>query len=185
VSSSASRPKRLAGVRRSAQTLGCTVVAPQQLAALIKQLQEVRDSYVSAYPHQRYGIAIQRINYPEAEPNVLVTHVSSVEGLARSLVMHKRSASRSDLPRLYPRFKTREAASLVKEYVELVGKEPGDYFGQDVWAGFKLAVSWRNLIVHECTYLGTSDFSPLVHCCNEVLEGLVKLSGIRRRAGAT
>ena len=99
---------------------------------------ELRKSYVEATPRQRYSIAQQRIEHPEHGPNVLVASVSAVEGLARSLAMHRRAQTKAELSALYPKYKWRSPEELVEEY--LLGGGLGNaaaYFGGEIWERFR------------------------------------------------
>lgn len=40
------------------------------------------------------------------------------------------------------------------------------------------AVDYRNLLAHECTYLGLDKFPSLIDGCEEILEKLVELAGL-------
>ncbi|MFZ2651708.1 MAG: hypothetical protein WA210_16545, partial [Burkholderiaceae bacterium] len=68
---------------------------------------------------------------------------------------------------------------LVEAYVKLHGSTPKELFGEELWELFRLAVSARNLLVHECTYLDAQKYLPMAHSCTEVLFGLAKLSSTR------
>ncbi|SBV53152.1 hypothetical protein XBLMG947_3958 [Xanthomonas bromi] len=52
------------------------------------ELQSIRKTYVSVSPRQRLHVIRQRLANPDHAPNLLVTHVSAVEALARSLASH-------------------------------------------------------------------------------------------------
>jgi hypothetical protein len=51
------------------------------------------------------------------------------------------------------------------------------FFGEDTWKCFVYAVDYRNLLVHECTYLGLDVFPSLIEACEAVLNKLEKLAG--------
>jgi hypothetical protein len=89
-----------------------------------KDLANLRKIYVEALPRQRYSIAQQRIKYLEQGPNILVACVSAVEGLARSLAMHRHtidetelSTIKAKLSAIYPDYKRKGAADLIGEYL--------------------------------------------------------------------
>ena len=136
--------------------------------------------YEGATPRQRWSVALQRINNPSADPNELVTRVSAVEAFARSLLANSGTSSRDDVLIKHRRLSKRDAPSLVEAYVKLHATTPKDAFGEEIWETFRVAVSARNLLVHECTYLDAQKYMPMSHSCTEVLFGLKKLS--ERRA---
>jgi hypothetical protein len=150
-----------------------------ELDFLIAELRALREQYICASPSQRLRVATQRVINPGAIPNLLVTNVSAVEALARSLVMHQHASSRQELVKVYGRFKSREAHTLVSDYLRSQDKEPKAYFGDTTWAAFRLAVNYRNLLVHECTYIAVPKFNPLVRACRDVIDGLKRLARLR------
>lgn len=146
----------------------------------VAELQSLRDSYVGATPRQRLGVIRQRVRNPGAGPNLLVTHVSAVEALARTLAMHIHARTKADLAALYPRYKDRNAKTLVAEYVKARGAgKPSTVFGEETWRLFTYAVEYRNLLAHECTYLERYKYDPLLHACETVLEGLRQLARLK------
>ena len=83
---------------------------------------------------------------------------------------------------LYASYKRRAATTLVTEYLEKRGiVTPKDFFGQDTWQLFHYAVEYRNMLAHECTYLGQDKYPSLIAACEEVLQALVKLCKVRER----
>ena len=143
------------------------------------ELSQLRRSYIEATPRQRLSIAQRRMRFPEHGPNVLVASVSAVEGFARCLAMHRRANTKPELSAIYPAYRFKGAEDLISEYLSdrKLG-EPADFFGNDTWELFKFAVEYRNLLAHECTYLG-QDLSPaLVEACRSVLNGLAVSQGL-------
>jgi len=146
----------------------------------VAELAEIRSSYVSATPRQRLSVIRQRLEDHHLGPNRLVTAVSAVEALARSLAMHHKAKSRAELPKLYSKYRDRAPKALVREYLEARGvTDPKTLFAEDTWQLFGYAVEYRNLLAHECTYLGLAKFPSLIEACEEVLARLVKLGRIR------
>ena len=145
---------------------------------------KLRKVYVEATPRQRYSIAQQRIERPEHGPNVLVASVSAVEGLARSLAMHRRAQTKAELSALYPKYKWRGPEELVEEYLLAGGlAAAAEYFGGEVWERFRYAVEYRNVLAHECTSLGQDRSPALIEACHTVLHMLAAAAGLKR-AGA-
>jgi hypothetical protein len=152
---------------------------PPQVLAQAAELQALRVSYAGATPSQRLKVAIQRINNPTAYANELVTRVSAVEAFARSLLANVDTTDREQVQAKHKKLESREATSLVEAYSKLHGVKPKDVFGEELWETFRVAVSARNLLVHECTYLDAQKYLPMAHSCTEVLFGLAKLSNTR------
>lgn len=146
----------------------------------VAELLKIRASYVKATPRQRLSIIRQRLADHHFGPNRLVTAVAAVEALARTLAMHQKAKKREDLITLYRKYKDRSPKSLVQEYLIARGiSSPTAFFGEDTWRLFGYAVDYRNLLAHECTYLGLDKFPSLIEACDEVLSALVKLGSIR------
>ena len=144
----------------------------------IAELERIRAAYVSSPPRQRLHVISQRLDNPMHEPNLLVTYVSAVEALSRSLAMHAKGHTKAQLKQLYGRYRDREVKSLIAEYLVSRGHDsPGDFFGSDTWRKFGYAVSYRNMLVHECTYLGQDKYPHLSQACQVVLAKLVGLAG--------
>ena len=143
------------------------------------ELLTIRGAYVSASPKQRLSIIRQRLEDHHFGPNRLVTVVSAVEALARSLAMNHCAASKADMKKLYAKYRNLHPKSLVLEYLRYCGiTDPITFFAEDNWVLFEYAIEYRNMLAHECTYLGLDKFPSLIAACEEVLESLVKLGKI-------
>lgn len=146
---------------------------------MAQQIEKLRQSYVRAYPKQRLHVAIQRINNPDHGPNRLIAYVSAAEGFARSLCMHRQARGRDALSALYPKYIRRGPESLIGEFLAAknLGK-PGEHFGSETWELFEYAVQYRNLLAHECTYLGMNLSPKLIDACKTVLRKLATDAGL-------
>jgi hypothetical protein len=83
---------------------------------------------------------------------------------------------------MYRRYRDRAPKSLIEEYLRAKGKnDPKNFFGEDNWKLFGYAVDYRNLLAHECTYLGLDKFPSLIEACEAVLEKLVQLGGLNAK----
>jgi hypothetical protein len=92
--------------------------------------------------------------------------------------MHQRTSVKTELSALYPAYWKRGAESLIAEY--LSGKtlgEPADHFGEQTWRLFCHAIEYRNLLAHECTYLGLDRSPALIDACRKVLQKLAADEG--------
>lgn len=148
----------------------------------VVRLQSLRDNYITAYPRQRLAVIHQRLEDHHFGPNRLVTCVSAVEAYARSLALHQQARTRANLKKLYPKYRDRPPKALVAEYLKARGiDDPSTFFEEDTWKLFGYAVEYRNLLAHECTYLGLDVFPSLIDACVAVLEKLVELATSRAK----
>ena len=148
------------------------------------ELARLRDDYMAAAPGQRLNVIHQRLDDHHFGPNRLVTEVCAVEGFARCLmVSHGARGREARLRAYYSKYRNWGASSLVREYLAVKkAGTPQEVFGTDSWRLYGHAIGFRNLLAHECTYLGLQKFEPLIGACRAVLTGLVRLSGVRQRA---
>jgi hypothetical protein len=148
----------------------------------VTRLERLRESYVVAYPRQRLRVIRQRLDDHHFGPNRLVTSVSAVEAYARCLALHLRARKRENLRRLYPRYRDKGPKALVAEYSNARGIDDlPAFFGEDNWKLFGYAIDYRNVITHECTYLGLDVFPSLIEACEAVLGKLEELAGSRAK----
>ena len=151
-----------------------------------QDLTNLRRNYVEATPQQRYSVGRQRIKHLEHGPNVLVACVSAVEGLARSLAMHcdaaaaKPPALRTYLSTIYAKYKRKGPEDLIAQYLAGQGlPKPAEFFGRDTWHRFHYAIEYRNVLAHECTYLGQDRSPALIAACETVLARLAVAAGLK------
>lgn len=152
---------------------------PVKAAEIEKHLAQLRRDYVEASPRQRLSVAKQRINNPDHDPNRLIAYVSAAEGFARSLCMHQPRRTKQELSEIYAEYERHGPRALIGEY--LAAKSlgaPCDHFGADTWELFGYAVDYRNLLAHECTYLGLDRSTRLIDACRKVLQTLAKDEGL-------
>lgn len=152
---------------------------PFDAAEIEAHLVDLRRSYVEALPKQRLHVGKQRISNPEHDPNRLIAYVSATEGFARSLCMHQHARTKAELSAIYSQFERRGVLSLIGEYLKKKSLgEPRDHFGSEIWQLFGYAVEYRNLLAHECTYLGQDSSPRLIDACRAVLKTLAKDEGL-------
>lgn len=152
---------------------------PLETAEIESHLAELRRAYVEAFPRQRLGVALQRIKNPQHDPNLLIAYVSAVEGFARSLCIHLRGKTKEELSAAYKEFERRGPQSLVGDYLAARAlPPPREHFGGDTWKLFGYAVEYRNLLAHECTYLGQDRSPGLIDACRKVLQTLANDAGL-------
>lgn len=144
------------------------------------RLVRLRDSYVTANPRQRLAVVRERLDDHHFGPNRLVTSVSAVEAYARSLALRLKANSRAELRKLYPKYRNSAPTTLIATYLKSRGVvDLRAFFEEDNWELFRHAVEYRNLLVHECTYLGLDVFPSLIEACERVLEKLEHASDLR------
>jgi hypothetical protein len=145
----------------------------------VAELLSVRSTYVGMSARQRLAIIRLRLADHHFGANRLVTSVSAVEALARSLAMGLKAKSKAELGAIYSKYKDRAPKTLVAEYFAARGvTNLSGHLGQDTWRLFGYAVDYRNMLAHECTYLGQDKFPSLIEACEEVLSALVKLGRV-------
>jgi len=148
----------------------------------VAELNKIRDNYVTATPRQRLSIIRQRLEDHHFGPNRLVTVVSAAEALARSLAMHHRARTKTKLKKLYAKYRDRSPKTLVNEYLKEKGISDAEaFFEEDNWRLFSYAIEYRNLLAHECTYLGLDKFPSLIEACEVIVNKLAALGSLRER----
>ena len=76
-------------------------------------------------------------------------------------------------------FRATGPVELVEEVLRLRGAgRPLEHFGRDTWELFEVATRYRDLIVHECTYVGQDRHPYLVAAAESVLRGLIEVAGL-------
>ena len=140
---------------------------------------KLRSIYVNSSPQSRLKVIRQRLAQPETGPTRLVTIVSGVEALARSLVINAKAKSASEIKTAYSSYRDYGPDVLVEHTLKAYGKKaPSEFFSEDTWPLFREAVNFRNLIVHECTYLGQDKYPSLIQAATEVLQTLAIIGGL-------
>ena len=56
---------------------------------------------------------------------------------------------------------------------------PPTYFGIGTWETFLYAIEYRNVLTHECTYLGQDRSPALIEACQVVLHKLAAAAGLK------
>lgn len=147
-----------------------------------KHLLELRTQYISATPRQRFSVARQRLSNAGSGPNELVARVSAIEAVSRTLAMHLGAPSQSDLEKIYPDYRHLGPEALIAKYLcEKQGHIPERVFGKQDWLLFQQAVKYRNLLVHECTYLAKETYDELNAVCERIFGKLEELAGFMNK----
>jgi hypothetical protein len=154
---------------------------------LREELEQLRKTYAASRPAARLGVIRQRLARAEREIGAtrLVTVVSAVEALARSLVVHAPGRPASTSHFRYQQVRRKAPLELVEEALRLHGAVPPvEQYGDETWQLFELAHDCRNLVVHECTSLGQDKYPALIAAAGRVLDGLVVAGGLPRLVAA-
>jgi hypothetical protein len=139
-----------------------------------EKLEQLRRDYYEAYPHQRWHIAKQRIENPDHGPNLLVAYVSAIEGMLRSLVIWGETPTGRPSEETYKKFKHWTVDLLFSKYLIQKGAEASDIVPDETYQIVNYAVDYRNLLAHECTYLGQDTYPELIEACETFLQSLLK-----------
>jgi hypothetical protein len=142
---------------------------------------ELQRKYAMATPAARLRAIRQRLASADREMGSarLVTIVAAVEALARSLIVHAAGRPASTAEMRHRQFRATAPVELVHEVLRLHGA-PGapQQFGREVWEMFEAAARYRDLIVHECTFVGQDRHPHLIAAATAVLRGLIALAGL-------
>jgi hypothetical protein len=151
----------------------------------VDDLRKLRDIYVANPPKARF-ISIQKLLARNTDGiEKLITAVSGVEALARSMVVHWQSKGK-DIENTYDIYKHKTPVQLIEEVFNIYKKvTPESYFTEDTWPLFKYAIEFRNLVVHECTFLGQDKFPSLISATEEVLSALADIGCLLIRPGSS
>jgi len=69
---------------------------------------------------------------------------------------------------------------LIKQYLaEKRLPSPVEFFGNDTWERFQYAIEYRNVLAHECTYIGDDRSLALIEACQAVLRKIAAAAGLK------
>lgn len=151
---------------------------------LLEHPEELQRAYAAATPAARLRVIRQRLAGAHGEPGStrLVTVVSAVEALARSLVVHAPGRPATTAEMRHRQFRATGPVELVQEVLRLHGAGgPAQRFGEEDWDLFCLAARYRDLIVHECTSISPDRHPWLIAATEAVLRGLIELAGLESK----
>jgi hypothetical protein len=132
---------------------------------------------LKATPSQRYRVALDRIDNPDCGPNKLIQLVSAVEGLARTIAINIMVSSGASIENAYKKLRFEKPEILISKYIaKSFGKKPEELIGDDDWELFGLAVEYRNLLIHECAFLGQDKSIPINSSLLKVVEILKQIA---------
>ena len=141
---------------------------------------ELRKLYVEATLSQRFDVALQRVENPcELGPDRLVAAVSALEGFSRSLAVEFLVRGGGDRWEAYNTVKHLGPLALLEKHVlPVLGEDPSSALFHDLWPKVDEAIQFRNLVVHESTYLALKSRDELADAAIKMFNLLGKLSGV-------
>jgi len=140
-----------------------------------KHLSLLRSSYITLNTEQRFRVARERIKEGGSYPNLIVVYVSAIEGVLRSLVVQlEAQASGLDKQSCYEKNERESVKSLLKKYTKLKmrNNKTIKLVDKSTLELVDYAVLYRNLLVHDCTYLREGISIKLIEACQLFLEAL-------------
>ena len=142
---------------------------------------ELRSLYIKGNLSQRYRIARERLANPDHGPNLLVTAVAALEGFARAIAVKELVANGTALETAYAELQFTKPIALITDHV-LPAHEvrPEDAFEACQWELLPEAVEFRNLLVHEATYLAGGTSRRLAAAAEHVFDRLAEIVGVRK-----
>jgi hypothetical protein len=141
-----------------------------------KHRESLRAIYIKSNPKQRYGVAIQRIEIQNGLPNQLIQVISAVEGFARSIVINQECQKGKSIEDIYKRFKNKNPKELLRRISSNQKDSPEDVFGKETFDKFLHAVEYRNLLIHEATYLQGGICKAMIASGKSVFKTLKKIA---------
>lgn len=139
---------------------------------------ELRRLYVKATLRQRYRVAINRIDSPHIGPSLLVNVVSALEGFARAVALRSLVQRGMPIKQAYNCLRNIGPIVLIREHIcRAYNVAPKTAFGDDAWAQLPDAVAFRNLLVHEATYLHGGTCNRLIAASRHILDTLAQMAG--------
>jgi hypothetical protein len=138
-----------------------------------KQLKWLRTVYEQSTPGERAKVALNRMKKPDAGPNLLITAVSAVEGLARALAVNIQIGAGTAPVLAYRKLRNEKVEELlVRVVAPASGTTMPTLVGSETWEEFKWAVQYRNLLIHEAAFLDEGYCTRLLKATRTVFGAL-------------
>ena len=132
-------------------------------------LKRLRQAYVDATLSQRIAIAQQRIDNLECGPNQLCNTLGALEAIARAILLDLKIANGQPQLKAYAEIKMLNTTNLIKRICREKRISPRAMFGQE-WELIIYAEQYRNLLMHEGTYLRGSYSTRFIEACKRVID---------------
>ena len=140
---------------------------------------ELREIYMKGTLRQRYSIAKQRLSDPAVEPNRVVTAVAALEGFSRAVAVSIAVDRGKAVEVAYQELRWTKPIDLLRLYIiPALGVHEHRLGTEGEWATLEAAVEFRNLLVHEATFLHGGTARQLEQCATAFFERLAELSGV-------
>lgn len=135
---------------------------------------KLRENYINFTPEQRISVISQRLENTDSRPNFLVTLVSAVEALARSILLDLATSDGKQKNDTYKRIKRKRARYLIESICahESVNSDTTGVFGKEHFENLKCAEKYRDLLVHEATYLAQGISTELIDSTQKIYSTL-------------
>jgi len=141
---------------------------------------DLRQAYIGANLRQRYRVAMSRLENPEHGPNRVVTAVAALEGFARAVTVKGLVAEGASVDDAYARVRWTGPLELIADHVlPALGTTAEEAFNTSAWALIPEAIQFRNLLVHEATYLHGGTCEELIAAVTHVAERMAQLAGVK------
>jgi hypothetical protein len=148
-------------------------------------VEELRALYVRGNLPQRYSVAAARIANPEHGPNQVVAAVAALEGFSRAVAVRAAVTRGTTLEGAYADLRRARPLDLILNHVlPALNVTPATAFDAEKWALVPKAIEFRNLLVHEATYLHGGTCRDLVEATVHVFERIAELAGAKPRTAA-
>ncbi|MEZ4411837.1 MAG: hypothetical protein R2910_02465 [Gemmatimonadales bacterium] len=139
--------------------------------------QQLREIYGTGTLKQRYHIACQRIDLPDLGPSVLVNAVSALEGFSRAVAVHALVQAGMSLRDAYAYHRNTGTVDLISKHIcPWLRTTPTRAFGASAWKQIPSAVLFRNLLIHEATFLNGGTCKRLIAASRHCLDKLAALT---------
>lgn len=150
--------------------MGTGELSPKQLRAL----------YLRGTLRQRYRIAAQRFDRASVGPSDLVNCVSALEGFARAVAMRRLTDAGNPLKEAHDYLRNVGVVELITKHIcPAYQVTPDAAFGTAIWKQIPEAIEYRNLLVHEATFLNGGTCKRLIKAtlaCFDALGNLAQVS---------
>lgn len=136
---------------------------------LSKHIVFLRKVYVNSHPSGRIQIANQRIRYPNCGPNKIIVRVSAAEGIARSIIINLKQAKGENIKTVYKKYKHKNPDDIIRDICKEFRTGPWKFFGKKNWLDFIWAIKYRNLLIHECTFVRQTISNRLIKATDHII----------------
>lgn len=137
---------------------------------------ELREAYKKGSLKQRHSVARQRMENPEHGPNIVVNSFAAFEGYARAVAVKVLVESGTTPNAAYDFHRNHDATELIEKHIcPAFRTSPAKLFGS-AWNDIPDAVSYRNVLVHDATYLNNATCKRLISSLRHCFDRLAALT---------